>query len=148
MTKLNAVRALTAYIGRRVVRMTTIVAGILAGVLLILTWALAHFVSPWWWLLLIPISLLLLVFLTIRFIVLLIVRRIYPNAFRADQSQALRAFSEKIQGLVEARGTPPQLFVFITIKDILIHRDIVTIKKLLRDSVSLKQSFSELEKLF
>ena len=148
VTKLTAARALTAHIAQRVFVIAVIIVVVSFVILLAVIWALAHFVSAWWWLLLVPFlfifGILSLLGLFIRFIIL----RIYSQRLRPEQKKALGDFMEKVQGLIEARGTPPQLFILITIKDLVLHRDITTIKKLIRDSSSLKRDFSELERLF
>jgi hypothetical protein len=60
----------------------------------------------------------------------------------------LDAFIHKVQQILEARAMPIPIIVIICIKDILFHRDVTTIKKIIRDSVSLRNDYLELEKLF
>ncbi|MES2876638.1 MAG: hypothetical protein V4678_04175 [Patescibacteria group bacterium] len=148
MPQITAARALTAHIAYRFIRLATFVAlGIFAAVLL-LCWVLAYFFTAWWWLLVVPFAAVLFVFLIIRFIITLLVRRIHAERLRSDQRAALDSFVGKLERLIEARGTPPIFFVLISIKDLLIHRDITTIKELISDTTSLRRDYQELEKLF
>ena len=148
MPRLTAARALTAHIASRFIRLATFIAlGIFIAVF-VLCWVLAYFFTGWWWLLLIPFIFLLSIFLIVRLLVLFFVRRIHAEHLRPDQRKALDNFTEKLERLIEARGTPPIFFVFISIKDLLIHRDITTIKELIRDTTSLKRDYQELEQLF
>ncbi len=148
MAKLTAARALTAHIAQRFIRLATFIAlGVFVSVLLA-CWLLAYFFSGWWWLFIIPFVFLLFVFLVVRLIVLFLVRRIHAERLRPDQRKALNNFVSKLERLIEARGTPPIFFVFISIKDLLIHRDITTIKELIRDTASLRREYQELERLF
>ena len=56
--------------------------------------------------------------------------------------------TEKIQRLIEAKATPPIVFVLLSVKDLLIHRDVTTIKELIRDTASLRADYSKLRQLF
>lgn len=57
-------------------------------------------------------------------------------------------FIDKIQAALEARATPLPLTVIICLKDILFHRDVVTVKKLIKDTAGLRKDYAEIEKLF
>lgn len=148
MSRLTAPRALTAHIANRFIRIATFIAvGIFLTVLLICA-LLAYYFSAWWWLLLVPFIPLFVLFLIARVIVKFIVRKIHAEHLRKDQKQALDEFTDKIERLIEARGTPPVFFVIISIKDLLLHRDITTIKELIKDTTSLRRDYQQLEALF
>lgn len=148
MSKLTVARALTATVARRMIKLATLLALGIFIVILLICWALAYFFSPWWWLLIIPFVLLLFVFLIVRLILMLIVKRIHGNALTNQQRTALNDFVDKIWGLLEARSTPIPIIVMISIKDILFHQDITTIKSIIADTVSLRSDYEALEKLF
>lgn len=148
MSRLTLPRALTAHIARRVIRVATFIAfGAFASVVLLCA-VLAYFFAGWWWLLLIPFVFLLAMFLVVRIIVTFIVGRIHTDSLTGDQKQGLDDFTAKIERLIEARGTPPIFFALITIKDLLLHKDVTTIKELIHDTATLRRDFENLEKLF
>lgn len=148
MPRLTAARALTAHIAKRFVRLATLVAFGIFGLVVVLCWVLAYFFSAWWWLLLIPFIVLLGFFLIVRLIVSFLIRRIHADALRPDQKKALDELTSKLERLIEARGTPPIFFVFVSIKDLLLYRDITTIKGIVQDSATLKRDYQALERLF
>lgn len=73
---------------------------------------------------------------------------IYRHPFSRDQRQALDDFTDKIRGLLDAKSTPLPIFALITLKDVLLHKDPRTIRKLIDDSASLKSDLRDLEKHF
>lgn len=148
MSKITVARALTARFARRFVRLADLLVGVASVVLITGTWALAYFLSAWWWLLLLPVLLVLGAYVIIRFIVTFILSRIHVGRLSQEQRTALDAFIDKVQQLIEARATPLPIMAVICIKDILFHRDITTIKRLINDSVGLRRDYAELEKLF
>lgn len=148
MSTLTLARALTALIARRVIRIATIITLALLVLIFIACWALAYFFSPWWWLLFVPFVGWLLVFLLIRLLLVFIVRQIHSENMTKQQSKALNSFVDKIWELLEARATPIPIIVLLCLKDILLHRDVVTIKKFIGSSVGLKKDYQNLQKLF
>lgn len=86
--------------------------------------------------------------MVIRLVVSFLIRRIHADTLRPDQKKALDELTDKLERLIEARGTPPIFFVFISIKDLLVHRDITTLKGIVQDSATLKRDYQKLEKLF
>lgn len=148
MSKLIVARALTAHIAKRMLRLATILALLAFVIITLIIGALAYFFSAWWWLLIIPFLFVLSLFLVVRLFVVLIVRRIHGDHMNKTQRDAMDDFTGKIEALIEARATPLPIFVFICIKDLVLHRDITTVKKLISDSTGLKKDYAELEKLF
>jgi glycerol-3-phosphate acyltransferase PlsY len=148
MSKVTVARALTARIARRFMKIGDSIVAISAGVLFVIIGVLAYFFSPWWWLLLLPILFIVSVYIIVRLIVAVIISRIHASKLTDDQRKALDAFIHKVQQILEARAMPIPIIVIICIKDILFHRDVTTIKKIIRDSVSLRNDYLELEKLF
>jgi glycerol-3-phosphate acyltransferase PlsY len=148
MSKVTVARALTARIARRFMKIGDSIVAISAGVLFVIIGVLAYFFSPWWWLLLLPILFIVSVYIIVRLIVAVIISRIHASKLTDDQRKALDAFIHKVQQILEARAMPIPIIVIICIKDILLHRDVTTIKKIIRDSVSLRNDYLELEKLF
>lgn len=148
MPRLTAARALTAHIAKRFVRIATLTALGVFGLVFVLCGVLAYFFTGWWWLLLVPFAFLLGIFFIIRFVATLLVRRIHADALRPDQKQALDDLTGKLERLIEARGTPPIFFVFVSIKDLVLYRDITTLKGIVQDSTTLKRDYEALEKLF
>lgn len=148
MSKITIARALTARVGARVVRLATIITFIAFGVWVVITAGLVYAFTPWWWLLLLPALTLLVIFLLARLVIRFILRRIHADQLSKTQSDALDGFVDKIQALLEARATPPWVFAAICIKDLLLHRDITTVKSIISSTTSLRSDYQALEKLF
>ena len=146
--RLTAPRALTTLFARRIVRIATLLALAVAVAVFLLTWVLAYFFSSWWWLLIIPLCILLVLFLIVRIVVMIFIRMIHPNSLTKEQTKAMNGFIDKIQAILEAKSTPLPFVVLICIKDILFHRDITTIKSLIKDTTGLRKEYAEIEKLF
>lgn len=148
MPRLTVARALTARIAYRFVRIATIIVVVALALITLATGALVYNFSAWWWLLLLPFVVLFVLFLIVRFIVMLIVRRIHTERMTKQQRKALDEFVDKIQALIEARSIPLPFVIAICLKDVIIHKDITTIKKLIHDTAGLRSEYQKLEKLF
>ncbi len=148
MSKITLARALTALIAKRVVRFATLIACIIFAAIVAICVALVYFFSAWWWLLLVPFIVLFCLFLVIRFVVVFIIKKIHSETMSVRQNTALNAFVDKVWELLEARATPVPLIILICIKDLVIHKDVTTIKNIISSSTSLKHDYRELEKLF
>lgn len=148
MPRLTAARALTAHIARRFIKLITIVALSIFLAIFVLCALLSYFFSDWWWLLLIPFAVLLVLFLVLRMVLQFIIGKIHTQDLSRVQQQALDEFTDKLERLLEARGTPPFLFVLITLKDLLVHRDITTIRSVISDTTTLKRDYANIEQLF
>jgi len=148
MAKLTVARALTARVARRIIRIATIAAVALFGIIFLGTWALAHFFSAWWWLLIIPFIVLLGLFLIIRLVVVLLIGRVHAGTMTEVQREGLDAFIDKLQAVAEARATPWPVMVAVCVKDLIFHRDVTTAKRLISDTAGLRRDYKDLEKLF
>lgn len=146
-TKLAVIRALSFVLARRVLRIASVVVAAVALLLIVLTWVLAAQLSAWWWLLLIPVGAASLVAGGLLVIARLIAGSLYREPLSKAQSEKLRAFADKIQRLAESRGMGWWLLIFLSIKDLLLHRELRTMIELARDATSLRQDFAELERL-
>lgn len=145
---LTASRALTALIARRTIHTATVIAATAACIGIIITLVLVHFFSPWWWLLALSILTLTVVFFIVRNIVLLIIRKIHPADLTKEQQLAMNTFIDNVQTTIDTGSMSTSLIVFICLKDIVLHRDIVTIKKLIQDTAGLKSEYEKIQKLF
>lgn len=145
---IRVARALSARIAQKVVRVAGLI--VLSGliVLFLLTWTLAYFLSSWWWLLLIPIIVLAGISSVAWLIARLVAKGLYRQPLNRAQRMALDDMTDKIQRLLEARATPPVVFVMVSIKDLLLHRDVTTVKQLIRDTASLRADYVKLRQLF
>lgn len=148
MSKLIVARALTARFARRIVRIVTVAAVIALTALFVGVWLLAHFFSTWWWLLLIPVLLLAGVFLIVRLIAWFILSRIHVGQLTSTQSEALDAFIEKLEQAIEARATPWPIIALICVKDLILHRDLTTVRRIIKETVGLRRDYQHLETLF
>jgi hypothetical protein len=77
-TKLRATRAVLSLLARRVIFFGTVVAIVVFALIFAGCWALAYYVSPWWWILLVAYIPLLLVFIVIRLVVGFFINKLYP----------------------------------------------------------------------
>lgn len=148
MARITAARALTVRLARRFIRLATFVA---VGVLLAFTvgvWLLAQYVSSWWWLLLLPLVIIAILLVLLRLLLSFIIRRIHHQPLTTEQAELMDRFIDKVQSILEARATPFPLIVLICLKDILIHRDIITVKSVINDSSTLMTDYKQIERLF
>lgn len=148
MSSITIARALTARISLRVIRLASIIATVVFGLWLLLTACLVYLFTPWWWLLLLPAIVFAVIFVIIRLFIRFIISRIHTELLTKPQAQALDGFVDKVQALLEARATPPWMFALICIKDLVLHRDVTTIKSIISSTTTLKRDYQELEKLF
>lgn len=146
--KVATARAITSYIAKKSLFIATALYFIVLAVLVIIIWILAHYFSAWWWIFAIPLVIITLIALAIRFVVSFIIGKIYRHPFNRLQREKLEDFTQKIISLAEARATPLPFYAFITVWDIVRRRDATTIRKLIDDSRSLKSDYAALEKYF
>lgn len=143
--KINVLRAVTATVARRALLIAAIIVGVALALLFSAIWALAYFVSTWWWLLLAVYVPLLLgavaIFATGRFLV----KKLHSQQLSREQKALLNNFTDKIQRLLETRGIGWPLFALLNVKDIIFHRELRTTKNLVSDTTGLKRDFAELE---
>ncbi|HTK39331.1 MAG TPA: hypothetical protein VL362_00530 [Patescibacteria group bacterium] len=146
--KLNAIRALAAYSALQSLRLVTIIFSSIIGVLLLITFVLAYFYSPWWLLLSLPFIILAIIYGVIRLLVKKIIAKIHRHPFTTRQREQLESFTGKLKNLADIRNMSVYSYAIKTIWDVLRHRDETSIEKLVNDSKSLKSDFAELEKHF
>ncbi|HEY1085800.1 MAG TPA: hypothetical protein VGE34_03700 [Candidatus Saccharimonadales bacterium] len=146
--KIDVIRALTSTIAKRALLIISIAGAAASLLLLIGIWALAHYLSAWWWLLLFIYIPWLLIALVILGVAKLITHKIYPYPLNTRQKRLLKDFADKIQHLLESRGMGWWMFAFLCFKDLLFYRDLRTLKELIRSTASLKQDFADLERSF
>ena len=126
----------------------TIVAAVVFIAIFVGCWALAYYVSPWWWILLVAYAPILLTFVLIRLFVGFLLNRLYPiKNLTKTQRKAASNFADKLQRLAEARGIGWPMFAFICFKDLLFYRDLRTARNTIEDGTSLRKDFENLEKI-
>lgn len=148
MNKVSVFRALSAVFATKLLVLARWVLFGSALILFLIVWALATYVDPLWWLLLvifIPLLLLgLVVYLAARFIA----GRLYSKKLTKQQKVALNGFTDKTLRILEARSIPPFLIAGIVIKDLIVHRNLKSLKSLLEDTTTLRADFAKLEQEF
>lgn len=116
-------------------------AGLLAGAFWLTTF------SEWWWLLFIPVVIMLCVGLAIGIVALLLIRYIRPDQTK-KQKQAVSQFVDKLQGVADIVGTPKIIILFRVIRSIAAPSkepylsDLVANKELVGDFRKLQQLFT------
>jgi len=141
-------RALTARFARRFIRLADLIVGTVAIVLVAGVWALAYFFSAWWWLLILPVLFLLGLYVIVRLIVAVVISQFHVGQLSKEQRTALDDFIDKVQQVLEARATPLPIIALICIKDIVVHRDLKTVRKIISETTGLRRDYQALEKLF
>lgn len=148
-SKLQATRAVLSLLARRTLLFGTVVAAAVFVLIFLACWALAYYVSPWWWILLVAYVPILLAFIVIRLIVGFLLNKLYPvKNLSKTQKKSTSDFADKLQRLAEARGIGWPMFAFICFKDLLFYHDLRTARNTIEDGTSLKRDFEKLEKLF
>ena len=146
--KVAATRALIAYTALRALRLATLVAVLVSIILFGIIWAMAYYLSPWWWIFLLPFVVMVVAGIIVRVIIVKTIHLIHRHPFTEPQRQALENFTDKITRLAEFKDTPFPIYAFITLRDIIRHRDATTLRMTIEDSVTLKDDFLALEKHF
>ena len=129
------------------IKFATIVGGLVFGLGFLAIWALAYYFSAWWWLLLIGFVPAFLIALFLRLFVGFLAAKIYPKPLSKSQKKLVNNFADKLQRLAEARGMGWPVFAFLSLKDLIFHRDLRTAKSTIYDTASLRKDFVELEEL-
>lgn len=115
---------------------------------------LVSFLAAWlttysdaWWLLFIPIIVLISVSAAVAFVIYSLIRFVSPTQ-TSEQKRAVRAFNDRLQGIVELSGTPKVFILFRVIRSISAPSkdsylsDIVRNKELVNDFRKIKDSFT------
>ncbi len=143
--KIQVLRALSAVMARRAITLFFVIDNVILTLSLIGIWALAHFLSTWWWLLLVIYIPLFIASVLIYLIARFIASRLYPTPLSRTQKQQLQAFTDKILRLLETRGMNWWWFAALCIRDLFFYRELRTLKDILSDATSLKRDFTALE---
>ncbi len=144
-SKIQVLRALSAVVARRAIALFLIIDSVILTLSIIAIWALAYFLSAWWWLLLIIYIPLVIISVLAYLVARFIASRLYPNYISKDQRQQLQAFTGKILRLLETRGMGWWAFAILCVRDLLLYRELRTLKDTLNDATSLRHDFVKLE---
>jgi len=136
---LTVFRAVSSYFARRMIKRLTIIALVIFAVLTAIIWVLAYYFSDWWWLFIIPIALLALVFFIVRALAFFLARRLYTQPLSSEHKTDIGNFIDKIERLLEQRQVTPPLMALVSVKDLVMHRELRTIKGIIDDSRTLKK---------
>ena len=141
-------RVISRYYISRIVTIATYIAVSLALVLLIGVWALAHFFSPWWWLLAIPLLACVIAFFIVRFLVTIVAWMVYPDKVSRSQAADIQAFIDKINSLLELKNINPTMIALTSLKDFVLYRELRSLKSLINDSTTLSSDYKKLDDQF
>ena len=144
-SKVHTLRALTHIVAQRSLKTAAVILAVSLLATLAITWVLAYFLSAWWWLLLLVIIPLALIGSLLLLFALFLAIQIYPYQLLPAQKQLLDDFVDKIQKLIESAGMSWQWFTLLCVKDLILYRDMRTLKEYATDSAGLKRDFAELE---
>jgi hypothetical protein len=146
LEKLTVFRAISSYFARRMINRFTMIALVVFIVSFIFIWALAHYIDVWWWLFVIPLVILMLIFLIIRTIASFIARGLYNHKINSDQKTQIMSLVDKLERLIEQRQMTPPLLAIISVKDLIFHRELRTVKMIIEDTRTLKSDYEKLSK--
>ena len=141
-------RVISRYYISRTVTIATYVAVSLALLMLVAVWALAHFFSPWWWLLAVPLLACVIAFFVLRFIVMIIAWMVYPDKVSTSQATDIKAFVEKINSLLELKNINPTMIALTSFKDFVLYRELRTLKTTINNSKELSGDYKKLDDQF
>lgn len=144
-SKIDVLRALSKVIAKKAIKFFLIIAGAILALLFVGVCALVYAFSPWWWLLLIMYVPLFIISAIVYLLARVIAHGLYPSSLTHDQTVHLQEFTDKIIRLLETRGMGWWVFAGLCIRDLLLYRELHTLKGLLQDTVSLRQDFTNLE---
>lgn len=144
--KLVVLRAISAAVAWRALFWVSIIAGVALAILLAGIWSLAQFVSGWWWLLLILYIPAVIVCLIVFIVTRILIRQLYRVRLSPEQKQLTKQFTDKLQHLLETRGMGWWWFTVLCVRDLVLYRELRTLKDILRDATGLKVDFAALEK--
>ena len=138
-----AVRAISSEFARRIyLPLVLTVDGILFAVLVATIW-LTIAVSPWWWLLLIPVIVLSLVFIFVSALIGVAIHMLRPTQTK-DQRKAVASLVDKLQEVSEVLQTPKFLLLFRLAKDTLLPSKEGFIGKMTSHATTLKPDFQNI----
>lgn len=141
-----AVRAIGAEFANRVYY-PVLALGLAATLILVALVAWLVTMSAWWWLLAIPIVILISVAMGIAVIVRLIIRYVTPTQTKS-QKRAVKEFVGKLQHVSETVRTPKAVLLLRLVRDIVAPRRDGFIGTLATDTFSLKSDFESIQKSF
>jgi hypothetical protein len=107
---------------------------------------LIHF-SLWWFVLVIPILLALLVGASILIAAGFVVRVFTPE-MTLEQTQAVEAYADKLQRVADNVQLPKFILLFRLVRDAFRPNENSFVRQVAHDSTSLKADFTALQKLF
>ena len=145
-SKIDVLRALSSVIAKRAIFFFLIIDSVFLTLSFIGICLLVYFFSPWWWLLLIIFIPLFIASGIICLLARFVASRLYPAPLSREQRQHLQEFTDKILRLLETKGMGWWWFAAQCVRDLLLYRDLTTLKGLLSDTASLKRDFTELER--
>lgn len=143
--KINVFRALSKVVAKKAILFFLVIDSVILTLMFISICLLVYLFSPWWWLLLIIYIPLFIISAALYLIARLIAHRLYPAPLTREQNRHLQDFTDKIIRLLETRGIGWWWFAALCVRDLLLYRELRTLKNLLADATSLKSDFDALE---
>jgi membrane protein implicated in regulation of membrane protease activity len=143
--KINVLRALSKVVAKKAIFLYLILVSVILTLMFICIGLLTYFFSLWWLLLLIIYIPLVTISAIVYVAARLIAHGIYPAPLSRKQKQHLQEFTDKILYLLETKGMGWWWFATLCVRDLLVYRELRTLKNILLDTTSLKNDFSNLE---
>jgi hypothetical protein len=141
-----ALRAIGSEFARRIYTPVLIVWAVGMAILIGLSIWLTTF-NGWWWILFGIVAALTLIGGAILAVIWLIIRFVSPVRTREQRKQT-KAFVDRLQGLSEIAQTPKVVLLVRVVKDMVFPKDRSYLQELADHTVSLRQEFQDLGRLF
>lgn len=147
-TYATTLRAVGSVYAKRQIRFGSLVVLALFIVSLILTSILAQSLSSYWWLLLIFILPMALIGLVLFFISYSLAGLLYRTTLTTTQKKLINTYIDKLNSVAEATQLSFVYIILTIAKDLLLYRELRTLRDIIGNSADLKKDLSHLaEKL-
>ena len=145
---ISALRAITALYFRRLLIIGCLILGSIAAGLLILVVWLGMAFSDWWWMLLIPIGVLVVVTIAVGAWLWVLTDKLLPRPLARQESRQVKDFTDKLFGLVEQTSLSYPVLAVLIGKDVLHGHESTLLRDAVDDSSSLKTDFASIKEMF
>lgn len=142
----RVVRAIATLFARRIYLPVAIFVGVASVVLVgLMVWLII--LDPLWWILAVPVFLLVIVCMVVTALVGVILQLLAPTQTKTQKVQ-VAAFVDKIQRLSEVTVTPKFVLLFRTVRDVVAPSKDGFVQSVVHDTSSLNRDFQDLRKSF
>jgi hypothetical protein len=143
-----ALRAISAVTFQRVFKGIIWVVAIVFVLLVILTIYLGGWINPWWFLLFVILTPLIILCVALAAALQYLSNRLLPRPLTKEERQTIQGVTDRILRIAEVRATPWPILAFQIGKDVLRGRPSKYIESIIDDTTGLRKSFNEIRQMF